>query len=307
MVRAMAGLAMPRLLVVLVLLGMLAAGCSTQKPLSKDEVDARAQEYYQRGMDLYQKGDFRGALESFRLAKAYDIQGSNASIVEMIDKTEQKLRIPGAGSAAARNPAPPPPQAAPQPTAARPAPSDPAPANPAPTLVPAPTSPPSGGGGQRLDATFKTYRSYTYPYSIEIPESWGLGPEQPQISGIPVEVLAAPETGGVPTDIGLLAVPLPADVDARAWFEAMRKGVRMAGVDPTDIGKRPVDGAEAFLMRATANDRRGKHVSTMAMFEIERVGWLIIFSAPADQSDRLQPLFHRMLDSFHSGKQSRVV
>ena len=48
------------------------------------------------------------------MAKAYDVRGNNASIAEMIEKTEVKLRIPGAGGAAtAANPPPAP--AAPSP------------------------------------------------------------------------------------------------------------------------------------------------------------------------------------------------
>ena len=81
---------------------VLAAGCVAPKTLSSDEVKNRSQEYFLRGMDQYQAGQLRPALESFRLAKAYDAAGSNPQIAEMIEKTETKLRIgspPGAAQA----------------------------------------------------------------------------------------------------------------------------------------------------------------------------------------------------------------
>jgi hypothetical protein len=192
----------------------------------------------------------------------------------MIAKSEAKLRPAGASAPTPTVVAPPPSQASPDPGAT---------------------------------TGFKTYRSTRYPYSMEIPENWALSPEQPQISGIPVEVLGAPDGGPMPTDVGTLALPLQPDVDARAFYEAMRKGLRVVGIDPIDVGRRAVAGTEAFVMRASGKDAKGKWASTLVMFENSRVGWLIVFTTTPEQSDKLQPLFQRMLDSFQIGRQNRIV
>ena len=73
--RMLARLGVPWILLVLAGPGLLLSACTSQRPLTRDEIDSRVQEYYQRGLDAYQKGEFRAALESFRLARAYDVEG----------------------------------------------------------------------------------------------------------------------------------------------------------------------------------------------------------------------------------------
>ena len=89
------------LVLLVFLLLVLSSACGSQRTLTRTDIDARAQEYFQRGMELYQRGELRPALENFRLAKAYDSAGSNPSIAEMIDKTEARLRINSPAVAAA--------------------------------------------------------------------------------------------------------------------------------------------------------------------------------------------------------------
>jgi hypothetical protein len=264
------------LLLALVLVSLLVAGCAQKKLLSGQEVSNRAQEYFQRGMEQFQRGELRPALESFRLAKAYDAAGANSQIAEMIEKTEAKLRLPNSSAAAAAS-------------------GSGAPRSAAPQLAP----PATAAQG------FKTFRSRLYPYSIDLPESWGPSASQPVVNGIRFEVLSAP--GSPPVELSTLALPLQPDVDARAFFESMRKGLRAMGLDPIDVARRKVDGTDAFIMRATGTDPvNGKQVATMAMFERERVGWLIMFAAAADQSERLQPMFHSLLDTFHAGELNNI-
>ena len=52
---------------------------------------------------------------------------------------------------------------------------------------------------------------------------------------------------------------------------------------------------------------RGKYVSSMAMFSHRGFGWLLIFTAAPDQSERLQPLLHQILDSFMMSDSSNVL
>ena len=253
---------------------LLASGCVGQKGLSKEEVDGRAQEYFLRGMDLYQRGEFRGALESFRLAKAYDPQGTNASIADMIEKSEAKLRI--------GNPA--------------------AAAGPALGMAAAPTPVAALG----LEGPFQTFHSRLYPYSVNVPESWAIEPGGAKVANTPADLLMAPLRGSRPVRLTVVAHLLPVDVDRRGYVEANIKLLRSQGVQPDELGKRVVDGMEASLLKARVTNEQGKLINTFAIFANDRIGWGLTFSASIEESDRLQPLFQRMLDSFHLAGQQTI-
>src|SRR5438093_66836 len=173
------------LLIVLASLSILvAAGCRDQQALSRSDIDNRVQEYFQRGMDLYQRGELRPALESFRLAKAYDASGSNPSIAEMIEKTEARLRINNPAAVAAA---------------------------PALGLPPTPTS------RSATDGPFKTHHSRQYPYSVEIPESWTIDPTGAKVASTPADLLVGPRSGAARTSLTVVAHLLPSDIDGRAY------------------------------------------------------------------------------------------
>ena len=83
------------------------------------------------------------------------------------------------------------------------------------------------------------------------------------MAGLPVEVLAAPPNGAVSADVAFLGVPLAADVDARAWYETMRKSIPDG---PASTRSRSASdrstGREAFLLRASSTDRARRHVTS---------------------------------------------
>ena len=268
---------------------LLFSSCSAQKGLSRDEIDHRSVEYFHRGVEQYQRGELRAARDSLRLARAYDIQRANPAIPEMIEKVEERLQSVGRGTGAAGTQ---PPATPPRRDLAPPV---------APTVV---TAQSPGVAGE---PALKTYRSRRYPYAVDVPEGWSPDTSVPRVRGLEVEVLTSPKTASIVPDLSTLGLPLADDVDTRAFVEAMRKALRAVGIEPVEIGKRSVDGAEATILRARVTDQQGKHVSTMAMFEVERVGWMLIFDAPAEDSERLQPLFHRMLDSFRVDSTRRIV
>jgi hypothetical protein len=251
---------LPLALLLLVVL----AGCMGQRSLTQEEVDGRAQEYFQRGMDQFQRGEFKPALESFRLAKAYDIQGKNTTIPEMIEKTEARLRV-NVGPAAA--------------------------AAPALGAIPVATAKPGG------EMVYKTYHSRLYPYALELPESWTVDPNGAKVGNSPADLLVAPK-GDVRASLIVVAHLLPDDIDRRGYVEANIKLLRAQGLRADEIGKRTVDGAEATLLKAQLNNELGRSTATFALFASEGIGWGLNFTAAADQSDKLQPLFHRILDSF---------
>lgn len=236
--------------------------------LTREEVDGKATEYYQRGMDQYQRGDFRAALESFRLAKAYDPAGVNPLIPDMLGKTEDKLRAGPLASAAT-----------------------PLPRSSGILTIPTATA-------VVQSDELRTYRSRLYPFLVDLPASWRPDPGGAVIGNTNAELLRAPE--GTPGQPGLavLAVILPADADARAFAEAHRKVLRAQGLSLDEAGKRTIDGQEASLWQATVNTDRGKVVATFAIFAANRIGWSIGFVAEAAQNPKLQTLYHHLLDSF---------
>ena len=210
------------LLIALACLCLVAGGCRSQPSLSKADVDTRVQEYFQRGMELYQRGEFRPALESFRIAKAYDSSGSNPSIAEMIEKSEARLRINNPSAVAA----------------------------PAVGAAPIPTPRPTTEG------PFKTFHSRQYPYSVELPESWTLDPSGAKVANTPADLLVAPRSGSVRTSLTVVAHLLPADVDGRGYLETNLKLLRSQGVQPDEVGRRVVDGFDASLYRAKLSNEQ---------------------------------------------------
>ena len=254
-----------RVLLAAALSGVLVAGCFGSRPLTREEVDGRAQEYYLRGMDAYQKGDLRAALESFRLAKAYDVGGTNPLIAEMIGKAESKLKVGGA-------------RQTPGPAAVAQAPT--------PTALPV------------LSGNFRTHRSRLYPFVLEVPDTWANQPGAIMVGETPADVLLAPAGGGPPPTLSVVAHLLPPDIDRRGYAEAHYQLLRSQGIQAEEIGRRTVDGNEAMLLRARVTTEAGKRVDTLAVFANEQVGWALTFSALPSESDSLQPLFQRMLDTF---------
>jgi hypothetical protein len=256
------------LLLALVGAALLATSCAPPRSLSRDEVEGRAQDYYVRGMDQFQRGEFRAALESFRLAKAYDPTTTNRKIADMIEKTEARLRIGGAPVAASGPGV-------------------------APTSAAATTN------------VFRTYRSRLYPYAIDIPEDWIAEPGGAQVANTPADLLSSPKGGQPAASASIVAHLLPPDIDGRAYVEANLKLLRSQGMRPDELGKRSVDGFEATLLRTRVITEQGKLVNMVAIFASERIGWGLTFSAGADDGERLQPFFHRLLDSFRvTGQQS---
>jgi hypothetical protein len=286
------------LLLLLLLLAslVLTGGCLPRKTLTREEVDGRAQEYFQRGMDQFQRGEFRPALESFRLAHAYDPAGANPSIAEMIDKTETRLRISPSGIQPAAPAAP----APAQPTVARPTPQPTASGGPPAAQPTSPPGPPAAAPTDKPAAgpSFKTYRSRLYPYALEIPDNWSVSPAVTTVAEAPADLIEAPNAGQGGAAITVVAHLLPDDVDRRAYVEAHIKLLRSQGVQAEEFGRRTVDGFEATLLRARFADQRGRQISTFAIFASEQVGWRLTLTAQAEESDRLQPLFQRLLDSF---------
>lgn len=262
-----------RLLVMALIVLALATGCVGQQTLSKDQVDERSQEYFLRGMDQFQRGEFRQALESFRLAKAYDPQGHNPQIGAMIEKTEGRVRAGGAPASVA---------------------------NPAIGVAPRPTPRPA------VEGAIKTHYSRLYPYAMDIPESWTAEPGGAKVANTPADLLSGPRTGAARTSVTAVAHRMPLDFDRRAYVEANVKLLRSQGLQPDEVGKRTVDGFETTLMRARVNNEQGKIVNTFAIFASQSIGWGLTFTAGAEESDGLQPLFHRMLDSFRIVDQPTV-
>lgn len=254
-----------RLLLVAVLSGLLLAGCESSRPLTRDEVDGRAQEYFLRGMEAYQRGDVRTALESFRLARVYDVNGANPQIADMLDKAESKLKVGGARQ------------------------------TPGPAVVaqaPTPTARPV------LSGRFRTHHSRLYPFVLDVPDTWTNQPGGLKVGNTPADVLLAPAGDGPPPMLSVVAHLLPPDIDRRGYAEAHYRLLRSQGIEAEEIGRRTVDGNEAMLLRARVTTEAGKRVDTLAVFASEQVGWALTFSALPIESEQLQPLFQHILDTF---------
>lgn len=258
---------LPALLLVLVLsVGTLA--CAGPRSLSKDEVDARAREYYQRGLEHLARNEPRPALESFQMARAYDTTGRIPELPAFIERTELQLK---SGAVAA------------------------APPGPALRGVSATPTP-------RAEEPFQTFRSRLYPYSVDVPESWSVRGGGTRVGNIQADLLQAPRprSGSAPS-VTVVAHRLPPDVDARAYLEANLKLLRAQGGTPQVVGERLVDAMSGWLVRTPVNNEQGSLMSTIAFFGRDGVGWAVTFSASKEESDRLQPLFHRILDAFRVG------
>ena len=237
--------------------------------LSKDEVDGRAREYYERGLEQSARNELRPALDSFRMARAYDAAGRIVELPDLIERTEARLKAGSPTANAPRGPA---------------------------IVGVAPTAP-----TPLAEERFQTFRSRLYPYSIELPESWSAQSGGTKVGNAEGDLLQAPRGHGFRPTLTVVAHLLPPDIDARAYLEVNLKNIRAQGMNPERVGDRQVDGMAAWLVRTRVANEQGAFISTLAVFGRDRVGWTATFSAAPDESDRLQPLFQRMLDGLKVG------
>ncbi|MCC7104989.1 MAG: hypothetical protein IT307_07580 [Chloroflexi bacterium] len=242
--------------------------CFGPRTLTVEEVDARAQEYYQRGLDQLAKNDARAAVESFQIAKAYDSAKRLPDVSDQIERAQARVRAGMGGSGSIAAAASGTSQAAPR---------------------------------QPDDDPLLTFRSTLYPYSIDVPRSWRAQSGAATVAGARADLFLSTKPQPVPPVLTVAAHRLPKDLDPRGYLETQIKLLKASGLNPQLAGERSVSGMSGWLVRTPIITDQGIIVSTLAAFGEPGTGWVVTLTAARDESERMQPLFQRILDSFRYG------